>query len=94
MLEGWRTVVRDELAKDVSFLADVIVDEVLSHDLKLEEHAVRTTHINEILKSLYYRLPADLDRRAIVLRVREALVTEFNLIVRHNGERLNGSKLK
>ena len=91
MLEGWRDVVRAQLAREVSFLADVLIEEVLGHDLNVAEQDVRPAHINEFLKALYYRLPEDVDRRTIVLGIRDALITEFNLAVRHNGKRYNGS---
>jgi hypothetical protein len=93
MLEGWRGVVRDQLARDISFLADVIIEEVLSHDLNMKEQEVRPNHINEFLKALYYRLPDDVDRRAIVFGIRDVLISEFKLAVRHNGKRHNGRKL-
>jgi hypothetical protein len=73
---GWRHACVKLLAEKVGPVADLIVEDVLV-ELGVKEHDVTASHFVKLVRSIYEKLPATLDRRALCQDLHVAVLQAY-----------------
>ena len=75
-LTHWRLIVSDILSEEIGVLGEIAIDETLEQ-LNLGEDQMRLDKVIKFLTQLARNLPSDIDRKKIVLEIRDRLYSEY-----------------
>lgn len=79
---GWRHACVELLANRVGPVADLLVDDVLA-EIGVKEHDVTANHFMKIVRAVYEKLPATLDRRGICQELQVAVLQAYGFSNKH-----------
>jgi hypothetical protein len=75
-LSGWRGITVKTLAEKVGPVANLVVDEALT-ELGVAEQDVTAAHFVQLVRLLYEKLPANIDRRALCQTLHTAVLKAY-----------------
>lgn len=75
-LPGWRENTIKLVAQVLGPVAELIVDDTINKNGFVDVEMVPTTYLR-FLEALYQELPADVDRKSLVLNIRDTMLRNY-----------------